>query len=249
MPVEKRLPGCIRYLYYVTPMAAEIVSAEPWFRGVVLDLDGVIADSEPLHTRAWVEVLGQLGVSAEALGEERVRGWTGVPDVIMVDGIVRDFHLPLSSPQLLERKRLVFRRLIPEALKAFPGVTEELLGWDGIPLGLATATRRREAELMLATLGLRQVFRSVVTGDDVERPKPAPDCYRQAVQGLGLKPAECAALEDALHGIRAARSAGLYVVAVSTSFPPEALTEAQKVFPAVPEALAWIAARLSRSGR
>ncbi len=219
---------------------------EPAFRGVVLDLDGVVTDSEPLHTRAWVEVLGQLGVSPEALGEERIHGWTGVPDIIMVDGIVRDFRLPLSAAQLLDRKRTAFRRLIPDALTAFPGVKEQLLGWDGVPLGLATATRRREAELMLATLGLRQVFRAVVTGDDVERPKPAPDCYRLAVEALGLKPGECAALEDAPHGIRAARSAGLYAVAVSTSFPPEALTEAQKLFPVVPEALAWIAARLSR---
>jgi len=227
-------------------MAAEIVSAGPWFRGVVLDLDGVIADSEPLHSRAWVEVLGQLGVSAEALGEERIRSWTGVPDVHMVDGLVRDFRLPLSSPQLLDLKRQAFRRLIPEAVKAFPGVTEQLLGWDGIPLALATATRRREAELMLATLGLERVFRSVVAGDDVERPKPAPDCYLRAAEGLGLKPAECAAVEDAPHGIQAARAAGLYAVAVSTSLPAEALSEAQKVFPETRQALTWLAAHLSR---
>lgn len=230
-------------------MASASVLPESAFRGVVLDLDGVIADSEPLHTRAWVEVLGRLGVSLEALGQERIRGWTGVPDVNMVDALVRDFRLPLSAARLLDRKRLAFRRLIPEALTAFPGVKEQLLGWDGVPLGLATATRRREAELMLATLGLRRVFRAVITGDDVQRPKPAPDSYRLAVEALGLKPAQCAALEDAPHGIRAARSAGLYTLAVSTSFPPPALSEAQRIFPEVREALAWLAARVSREGR
>jgi beta-phosphoglucomutase len=228
-------------------MATASVSCEPWFRGVVLDLDGVVADSEPLHNRAWVEVFAELGVSAEALGEERIRSWTGVPDVEIVGGLIREFRLQLSEPQLLDRKRRVFRLLIPTAVRPFPGVKEELLGWDGVPVGLATASRRREAELMLATLGLQGVFRSVVTGDDVERPKPAPDCYRKAVRGLGLKPAECAALEDAPHGIRAARAAGLYAIAVSTSFPAGALASAQKVFSEVWEALAWIGAHMRRA--
>jgi HAD superfamily hydrolase (TIGR01509 family) len=216
---------------------------EPVFRGVVLDLDGVVADSEPLHVRAWVEVLGELGVGPETVGESAMRGWIGIPDVDIVAALVREHRLPISSPQLLERKRRAFRELIPQALGSFAGVAAELERWNGVPLALATATARREAELMLDTLGVRWVFRAVVTGDDVARPKPAPDCYRLAVERLGLAPADCAAVEDAPHGIRSAREAGLYVLAVSTSFPADALGEAHRVFPSVLEALAWLAAR------
>jgi HAD superfamily hydrolase (TIGR01509 family) len=223
--------------------------AGPSFRGVVLDLDGVVADSEPLHIRAWVEVLGELGMGPETVGESTMRGWIGVPDVDIVAGLVREYRLPLSSAQLLERKRRAFRELIPRTLTSFAGVAAELERWDGIPLGLATATARREAELMLATLGLRQLFQVMVTGDDVSRPKPAPDCYRLAVARLGLPPADCAAVEDAPHGIRSAREAGLYALAVSTSFPPQALAEARQLFPTVLEALAWVAARTVRQTR
>jgi beta-phosphoglucomutase len=223
--------------------------AEPAFQGVVLDLDGVVADSEPLHIRAWVEVLAELGVSQDDVGESTIRGWTGVPDVDIVDGLVAEQRLPLAPEQLLNRKRRAFRQLIPRALASFPGVAEELRRWDGTPLGLATATARREAELMLDTLGLRQVFRVVVTGDDVVRPKPDPDCYRLAARRLGLAPGDCAAVEDAPHGIRAARAAGLHALAVSTSFPPEALAEAERLFPTVLEALAWVAKRTRREGR
>jgi beta-phosphoglucomutase len=216
------------------------------FRGVVLDLDGVVADSEPLHVRAWVGVLGELGLGPETVGETEMRGWVGIPDVDITAALVRDRRLPISSPELLERKRRAFRELIPHALTSFAGVAAELERWDGAPLGLATATARREAELMLDTLGVRRFFRAVVTGDDVSRPKPAPDCYRLAVQRLGLAPADCAAVEDAPHGIRAAREAGLYAVAVSTSFAPEALSGAAGIFPSALEALAWLAERLKR---
>ena len=158
--------------------------AEPVFRGVVLDLDGVVADSEPLHVQAWVEVLDGLGLGCETVGESTMRGWIGIPDVDIVGALVRELRLPLAPAELLERKRRAFRSLIPRALGSFAGVVERLKGWDGAPLGLATATPRREAELMLETLGVRRAFQAVVAGDEVSRPKPAPDGYRLAVERL-----------------------------------------------------------------
>jgi len=114
-----------------------------------------------------------------------------------------------------------------------------------VPLALATATARREAQLMLSALGLEGVFRILITGDDVRRPKPAPDCYLQAVAGLGLAPAQCAAVEDAPHGVRAARAAGLHVLAVTTSFSREGVGESHRLFDAVPEAIRWLKSRVA----
>ena len=214
------------------------------FRGVVFDLDGVVADSEPLHVQAWVEVLGALGVSLAALGEARLRSWVGVPDTDIVAGLVREHALPLAAGELLARKRSAYRRLIPRALTAFPGVGEALACWGGVPLGMATATARREAELMLDTLGLRRVFRVLVAGDEVARPKPAPDGYRLAVERLGLAPQDCVAVEDAPHGVQAAKEAGLAVLGVLTSFAPQALAAADRLFPTVLEAVQWLQARV-----
>jgi beta-phosphoglucomutase len=218
---------------------------EPRFRGVVFDLDGVLADSEPLHVRAWIEVLGGLGISPEMIGPQTLAAWVGVPDVLMVGGIVERFGLPKTPEELLAGKRAAYRELIPKALTCFPGVAEELASWDGAPLAIATATPRREAELMLATLGLTRSFRVLVAGDEIQRPKPAPDCYLQAASGLGLDPASCAAVEDAPHGVRAARAAGLHVLGVTTSFPRERLQEAHRVFSAVPEAIRWLKRRVA----
>jgi HAD superfamily hydrolase (TIGR01509 family) len=194
--------------------------------------------------QAWVEVLGDLGVGQEALGEARLRSWVGVPDVAIVAALVREQALPLSVEELLARKRSAFRELIPRALNAFPGVGAALSAWDGVPVGMATATARREAELMLATLGLRRVFRVLVTGDEVARPKPAPDCYRLAVERLGLAPRDCVAVEDAPHGVQAAKTAGLSVLGVLTSFAPQALAAADRLFPTVLEAVQWLEARV-----
>jgi beta-phosphoglucomutase len=210
---------------------------------VVFDLDGVVADSEPLHVRAWVQVLEGLGLSVERIGDPSLAAWVGVPDVDIVGGLVERFRLPLSAEELLDRKREAYRALIPGALTAFPGVREELASWDGMPLGMATATPRREAELMLATLGLAGVFRVLVTRDEVRRTKPAPECYLLAASGLGLDPARCAAVEDAPYGVQAAREAGMHVLGVTTSYPARRLRQAHCLFSTVPQAIRWLKAR------
>ena len=214
-------------------------------RAVVFDLDGVVADSEPLHVRAWVQVLDGLGVSVGQIGEPSLAAWVGVPDVEIVGGLVERFGLPLGAEELLDRKRAAYRALIPGALTAFPGVREELASWDGVPLGMATATPRREAELMLATLGLSGRFRVLVTRDEVRRTKPAPDCYLLAASGLGLDPALCAAVEDAPYGVQAAREAGMHVLAVTTSYPAQRLGQAHRLFTTVPQAIRWLKARVA----
>jgi HAD superfamily hydrolase (TIGR01509 family) len=212
---------------------------------VVFDLDGVVADSEPLHVRAWVQVLGGLGVGLQEIGEQSLAAWVGMPDLEIVGGLLQRFGLPQNAGQLLDAKRAAYRALVPEALAAFPGVSEELASWDGVPLAMATATPRREAELMLRTLGLSRVFRVLVTGDEVRRPKPAPDCYLQAASLLGLDPTRCAAVEDAPHGVRAAREAGMHVLGVTTSYPAQRLGEAHRLFPTVPQAIRWLKQRVA----
>jgi HAD superfamily hydrolase (TIGR01509 family) len=165
--------------------------------------------------------------------------------VEIVKGLVERLELPLGAEELLERKREAYRALVPQALDSFPGVREELASWNGVPLALATATPRRDAELMLATLGLCGRFRVLVTRDEVQRTKPAPDCYLLAAAGLGLDPARCAAVEDAPYGVQAAREAGMYVLAVTTSYPAQRLGQAHRLFTTVPQAIRWLKARIA----
>jgi HAD superfamily hydrolase (TIGR01509 family) len=165
--------------------------------------------------------------------------------VEIVGGLVERLGLALSAGELLGRKREAYRALIPQALAAFPGVREELGSWDRAALGMATATPRHEAELMLKTLGLAGVFQVLVTRDEVQRTKPAPDCYLLAAAGLGLDPGRCAAVEDAPYGVRAAREAGMHVLGVTTSFPAERLGQAHRLFAGPVPAIQWLKPRVA----
>lgn len=212
------------------------------FRGVVFDLDGVLADSEGLHIEAWKLTLQRLQVPWQQVP---LHQWVGVPDVRLVDQAVIDYRIPLSPRRLLQRKRAAFRDLVARTLQPFEGVREELSTLDSVPLGLATATPRREAELMLRVMGLRKLFRATVTGDDVRNPKPHPETYLTAARRIGLEPRDCLALEDSPVGLRSAREAGLTALAVVNTYGPEKLHEAQRIFASTAEAIRWIGQRLA----
>lgn len=208
-------------------------------QGVVFDLDGVLADSEGLHVRAWQGIAREFALPLDRLPLEE---WVGHPDSQNVKDIVRTFGLNISPAQLLERKRRIFMRLVAGELRPFPGVVEALGRLDSLPLAVATSSARREAELMLQVIGLRERFRFVVTRDDVSRPKPSPEGYRLAADRLAAVPGCCVAVEDSAAGVEAARRAGLVVLAVSNSQAPEKLSAAHYLFPSTAAAIDWIEA-------
>jgi HAD superfamily hydrolase (TIGR01509 family) len=220
------------------------VRARAGTRALILDLDGVLADTEPLHQKAWDIALG--GIPLEKVAAARA-GWVGMASVDIVKELIRTFGLTIPAKELLAKKRAAYRSLIkvPGNLEPFPGVREELALWKGFPLGLATSGIREEVLLVLEILGLAAAFDPVVTSTDVPRAKPAPDCYLRAAEGLGVPPAECAVIEDSEHGIGAAVAAGVRVLVVSPhggghSVP--APPGVERVFASTPDALRWLRA-------
>jgi HAD superfamily hydrolase (TIGR01509 family) len=212
------------------------------YEGVVFDLDGVLADSEGLHVEAWKATLTELEVPWQKVP---LGAWVGVPDAEIVGPAVEEYRIPLGPAELLERKRSAFRDLVSRKLEPFPGVREALAELDSRPLGLATASPRRETELMLSVMGLRARFPVTVTGDDVSHPKPHPETYLRAAGGLGLPPERCLALEDSPVGLRAALAAGLTGLAVTNTYAAADLRAARRVFTSTVEAVRWIREHLS----
>jgi HAD superfamily hydrolase (TIGR01509 family) len=186
---------------------------------VVFDLDGVVVDSEPTHERANAEWLAGLGTAlapdlAEAMMGRRVRDLT---DVIAGQA-------GLGPDEAFAGREAVFWRLLGEqALPPMPGLHAALarLAGAGLPLAVASSGTRTYVEHVLERLGVAGAFAAVVSGEEVASGKPAPDVYLLAAERLGAEPADCVAVEDAPHGIAAARAAGMRVVAV-----PHARTEA-----------------------
>jgi HAD superfamily hydrolase (TIGR01509 family) len=198
------------------------------FRAVVFDLDGVLWDGEPLYQRAFNAVLGPLG---HALDDETYRRDIAGLSVEESWQRVRE-RLSLSAPLdgLLAAYHRAVLGLLAEGVEPLPGARELVgrLRELGVPLAVASSSRREWVEATLRGLGLQGAFGAVVTASEVERAKPAPDLYLAAARALGVPPQRCIAIEDTPTGLRAARAAGMRAVqlrAASYSFPPQPQAE------------------------
>ena len=183
---------------------------------LILDLDGVILDSMPLHTQAWHAYLERLGAPATCAEiEARMHGRRN--DDIVADFLGRD----LDPDEIFEHgaaKERLFREMMRPRLAEYmvPGIAEFLDRFQNLPIGLASNAEPANIDFVLDGAGLRNRFRAIVNGHQVARPKPFPDVYLRAAELLGVAPACCVVFEDSPPGIAAARAAGARVVGVRT---------------------------------
>jgi HAD superfamily hydrolase (TIGR01509 family) len=179
--------------------------------GVCFDLDGTLVDSERLQWQAYRRVLCAYGVDV-GLDEYRRH-------FIAVEGgaewACRRWALPIDAATLRASKARVYRELIAPGVPPMPGARaclERLAGaWR---LAVVTNSTRDEAASLLAPLGADSLLDAVIAREDHAAPKPAPDAYLGAAAALGCPPETCVAVEDTPRGLRAARAAGMRVVAV-----------------------------------
>ena len=180
-------------------------------RGVIFDLDGVVADTERLQWTAYRQVL--LGFGVDVGLEEYGRHW--IAGGFGPEYACRTYALPITPDELRARKAPLYQTLLREGLTACPGAAEALARLHATHrIALATNTARAEVAFILARLGVASFFHETVAREDYVHPKPAPDAYLTAAARLGLAPAECAVVEDTERGIRAAVAAGTRPIAV-----------------------------------
>jgi len=192
---------------------SEEYTVHPTLRGGVFDLDGLMADSEPLAEWAWNQFLARYGHRLDAQMLQDILGLR-VADSARL--ICQRFGLPVSPQDAAAGRDRIFLEVVPARLRACAGLYPLLdeLAIRGSLLGVATSGHRRYVTLALRTLGVEGRFQAIATGDDVVHGKPAPDIYLLAADRLGVPPACCLALEDAPLGVAAARAAGMVCVAV-----------------------------------
>ena len=180
-------------------------------RGVLFDLDGVLADTEPLHWAAYREVLLELGVDV-GIEEYRRRfiSQGGGPEYAC-----ETYRLPFGPDELRARKLPRYLALLRRGVQARPGARaalERLRG--GFRTAVATNSVRAEVELILGSLGLAPLLDAIVAREDYHDAKPAPDAYLTAARALGLGADECVVVEDTPRGLGAALAAGMRAVAL-----------------------------------
>lgn len=188
---------------------------------VLFDMDGTLLDSEKVWDVALDDLAQWLGGDLSDSARRRMVGSSLARSIaIMHHDLGVDADPESSGAYLTERAAELFRT----SLVWKPGARELLVavGEAGIPAALVTSTHRRLTEIALDTMG-REHFAATVCGDEVVHPKPAPDPYEQAARLLGVKPADCVAIEDSPLGIASAEAAGCAVLAVPSEVPLDAV--------------------------
>ena len=180
--------------------------------GVVFDCDGTLADTEDLSDRAWTASLAEHGyIPTEAefralVGYPFPENWSYFSRKVDLGDRerfrigLRDRYLELFETELALHDDAV-------------GTLRELAG-SGVPIGVASSSTHASVERVLERAGVRDLVRVVVGVDDVVEHKPAPEPYLRAAEGLTLEPGSCTAVEDTAVGVRSARAAGMFTVAV-----------------------------------
>jgi HAD superfamily hydrolase (TIGR01509 family) len=193
-------------------------------RAIIFDLDGTLANTEPLHYEAFARILRGEGIELDR--RDYFHRLIGFDDRDCFATVLRDNSRRVNDAELaglITRKAAVYQAMIAERDVTFPGAADFVRRCaERFPLSIATGTLRVEAETILRRAGVRDLFADIVAAEDVEHGKPAPDCFEKAIGQLGfllrlrppLQPAECLVIEDTPAGVDAAHGAGMRVLAL-----------------------------------
>jgi beta-phosphoglucomutase len=184
--------------------------------GLIFDMDGVLVDSEPLHKRAKELAFAEVGI---VLPDSVYDSYKGRPDATMLPEIMTARGFPTERiNELLRRKRQIYEG-IEHDLQAVDGAVD-FVRWAAsrYKIALATSATARNREATLGLLGIGDLFHAVVDASGHRRPKPDPEVFLIALERLHLQAAECWIVEDSVNGLRAAKAAGCYAVAITTTF-------------------------------
>jgi len=182
-------------------------------RSIIFDLDGVIADSEPWWNQIDAKLLAEYGVTYRGEYHQSV---VGVSYRIAVEFYKKAFGLSVPTQEMMRRRGEIATEFFANRVGLFPNVKEVLeeLRQMKLRLAVATSSVSASARPFLDRHQLTGFFEVIVTGEEVERGKPAPDIYLCAAEHLGILADACLVVEDALPGIAAGKAAKMRVAAI-----------------------------------
>ena len=200
-------------------------------QAIVFDFDGVIADSEVLHLRAYQQVLAPEGITLA--NDEYFDKYLGYDDVGVFKALGRDKGVPMDDgrvKQLIARKSDRYDELSAAGDMLFPGAADFIrTAAAAVPIAIASGALTHEIEEILDRAGLRPLFKVIVGADQTERSKPHPEPYQTAfdrlrlLTGSDLIPWRSVAIEDSRWGLQSARGADLRCVAVTNTYKADEL--------------------------
>ncbi|BAU10577.1 HAD-superfamily hydrolase, subfamily IA, variant 3 [Leptolyngbya sp. NIES-3755] len=195
----------------------------PVLAAILYDLDGTIADTDPVHIITWHEIFGEFGIEIdETIYKQRISGKTNPP-------IIAEF-LPQLTPEegavLSDRKEARFRELAGQ-LQPTAGL-RDLIEWgkhQSLKQAVVTNAPRENVDFMLRVLKLDRVFDRVIIAGDIGIGKPDPAPYLHALKEFEIEPQQAIAFEDSLTGVRSAVAAKIPTIGITSTQTSEALCE------------------------
>jgi len=184
-------------------------------KAVIFDMDGVIIDSEPIHFESDKMTMK---FYEKEISDEELNNYVGVSNQEMWGELREKYKLIASIEELLEKQFYFKKSLIGNTkLETISGIRELLndLKNSGIRIGLASSSSKEFIELILNNLEVKEYFEVIISGDDVQKSKPAPDIFLKAAKALNVEPMNCLVIEDSAHGVKAAKLANMKCIGFS----------------------------------
>lgn len=207
-------------------------------RALIFDFDGVIADTEPLHFEGLRRTLADIGITLTET--DYYANYLGFDDRGCILEALRVNQHPATGPlvqDMMRKKAVAYLASIKDHLVIFQGVREFIEEAAATyPIAIASGALRPEIELILERAGIRKAFRHITSAEDVMKGKPNPEPFLHALAGLNqqnttsaISPDSCLVIEDSIPGIRAAKAAGMKVLAVANTHTVQDLHEAHAI--------------------
>jgi HAD superfamily hydrolase (TIGR01509 family) len=186
---------------------------------VIFDLDGVLLDSEQVWDEAREQLAKERGGRWHENAQRDMMGMSSPEWSRYMHDVIGLPEPPEEiSREVVEQMAKLYREHLPVVPGAREAVDRLAIRW---PLGLASSSNRELIDLALELLGVEHLFKATASSEEAARGKPAPDVYLEAARRLGVEPKHAAAIEDSENGIRAAKAAGIRVIAIpNPHFPP-----------------------------
>jgi|TARA_B100001971_G_scaffold9107_1_gene7477 beta-phosphoglucomutase family hydrolase len=197
-------------------------------KAVIFDMDGVIIDSEGLDMEVKQALLKEFKLK---ISKKKIIEKTGETARDFFAYVNKLNNTNFDVEMLIERKMSLQRKIFRDKLRLFPYVKEFLreLKKNKVKIALASSSRMEKIEFVLNLLRLRGKFDVIVSADDVKKGKPNPEIFLKAAKRLRIKPKDCVVIEDSVHGVRAAKGAGMHCIGITNTFSRDKLKEADLV--------------------
>lgn len=190
-------------------------------KGVIFDMDGVLVDNRDAHFDAFIEFCHTYGIELDRDKLTCLFGMTN--DEILPAILPAELIEEKGLKTLADEKEAVYRRIYAKSIAPVNGLIPFLkeLKAAGFKLAVGSSGNTQNVNFVLNACGIKEYFNVIVNGDMITKGKPDPEIFLLDAKKLGLKPEECVVIEDSFAGIKAARNAGMSVIAMATTFPPE----------------------------